>query len=357
VTETVVASVTVAHSIWGDARMEYLASLLGYANRYEAIGRLVNLWGVCTALGTDTPPPARIAACLGSTGAVEALLAADLGERLAGGTVRVKGCTGRIEWFADQRAAASPGGKARARTARRVNGRFAAAEPAPQAPAASPAAHQHDQRAGGSSTVVDQRTTSGDQQTPASGSVSGSDLSQTPPPARAIPVVEAPPVPAVPLEADSADRVKARRSLGDQVWSQHTALFASLQAAGVSRDAQPPAVHDPGRRELAERIREWEQEGGLELAAKRCQHVLAIGEAEARSKQTLRFLGGRLWQPAQVSNALPMSTSDFAAAGASAGRAGPRRAQQRDPSVGRAEPLAPHEYADGVLNLREIFRQ
>jgi hypothetical protein len=161
----------------------------------------------------------------------------------------------------------------------------------------------------------------------------------------------------VPSEADSPDRVKARRSLGDLVWNQHVALFASLQATGIAADAKAPSIHDAGRTELAHRIREWEQEGGLELARARCQHILAIGEAEARSKHTLRYLGGRLWQATQVSNALPLSASDFTAAGASAGRAGPQRAAKRDPRVGRAEPLAPHEYADGVINLREIFRQ
>jgi len=350
--DAIIASVTVQHRLWGDARVDFLGDLLGYRNKYESVGRLTNLWGVCTALGTDTPPVERINACLGSTSGADALVQASLGERLASGVVRVKGTEGNIEWFVDQQAKASPGGKARARTARRVKGRFAPAD-APGAPA--PLAQQND------SAISDpaeprQQGTSEVQQTPASGSGSGSDLSKTLPPARAIPRNEAPPKPAVPLEADTPERVEARRTLGTQVWNVHASLFAKLQANGISPDAQAPSVHDAGRTELAHRIREWDQEGGIQLAWKRCQHVLAIGEAEARAKRTLRYFGGRLWQPNQVSNALPMSTSDVTAAGAPAGRAGPRRAQPRDASTGRVEPHQPHEYVAGEFNCSEIFK-
>lgn len=122
--ESRLAGVTVDRDVPGDPRYHHLAELLGLANHYEAIGRMVVLWSVATALRTDRPPAKKIISVLGARGPA-ALVEADLAELLEDGSLRVKGCIGRHEWFEDLPARGQIGGQRRASEGQRnAGGRF-----------------------------------------------------------------------------------------------------------------------------------------------------------------------------------------------------------------------------------------
>lgn len=103
------ASVRLDDVAFSDLRIEMLGDLAGY-NRFEALGRLAHLWRICTQRSLYVISDVQVAACLGPKG-VEAILAAELGERVEGG-IRIKGTQGRIEWLMNLKANASAGGRA-----------------------------------------------------------------------------------------------------------------------------------------------------------------------------------------------------------------------------------------------------
>lgn len=113
------ANVTIHHSAFSDRRIAYLGELAGYSTM-EALGRLASLWSRCTELQTDRPSAFEIRACIGPRGD-QLLIECGLGE-LVGNEIRVRGCTGRTEWFGDVGPGAprqTAGGKARAAMAQR----------------------------------------------------------------------------------------------------------------------------------------------------------------------------------------------------------------------------------------------
>ena len=116
--------VTIESTVWGDPRYERLAVLLD-VHKYEAIGRMAHLWAWATEIEKDVVSESDLSILLGREPdvAVRALVESRLGESVDGG-VRVKGCTGRIEWLGKMRAGKKKGGKVRAATAQRSGGRF-----------------------------------------------------------------------------------------------------------------------------------------------------------------------------------------------------------------------------------------
>jgi hypothetical protein len=105
------ASVRIDDVAFVDPRIELLGSIAGY-NRFEALGRLAHLWRSCTDRETDVMTEGFVKGTLGQKG-VEALVESGLGEHVAGGQVRVRGCKGRIEWLAAVRQGSRRGGEAR----------------------------------------------------------------------------------------------------------------------------------------------------------------------------------------------------------------------------------------------------
>lgn len=103
------AAVRIEEEAFSDPRLELLGSIAGY-NRFEALGRMANLWRVCTNRCSYVLSEANVVACLGSKG-VDAIIQADLGEREADG-IRIKGTRGRIEWLRSKREAGRKGGEA-----------------------------------------------------------------------------------------------------------------------------------------------------------------------------------------------------------------------------------------------------
>lgn len=153
--DAILAGVTVARDAFGDPRYVALAELCGFANHYEALGRMTTLWSVCTALETNAPPIAKIVVCLGRQGP-DALIEADLGERLPDGLIRVKGCQGRTEWISELPKQQASAGAARAAKAQRdQRGRLL---PTSSGSSALDSAGETDQRAGSSGPADSQRS-------------------------------------------------------------------------------------------------------------------------------------------------------------------------------------------------------
>ena len=125
------ANVTVDARAYSDPRFERLGALAGY-NQYEALGRMVRVWGWCTDREVDVISACDLAIFLAVATDVAATVLVESGlGSLAEGGVRVKGCRGRTEWLSKLRVGGKKGGRARAGSAKRVNGRFAANVPNP----------------------------------------------------------------------------------------------------------------------------------------------------------------------------------------------------------------------------------
>ncbi len=103
--------------------------------------------------------------------------------------------------------------------------------------------------------------------------------------------------------------VVARRELGDRLWAQLNAARLAIASERGWADVQPLHPMDPGRTELAERLRESGASG--EASAR---HVLAVAAAEARAKGTVRWLTGSVFDAARWRNGLGMRVADAAVA-------------------------------------------
>jgi hypothetical protein len=106
-----VAAVRIEEVAFSDVRVQALADLAGYANAYEALGRLAHLWRHCTQRQAYVVSEPIVRACMGPNG-VDALLGSELAERTAEG-IRVKGTEGRIEWLETARENGRKGGRPR----------------------------------------------------------------------------------------------------------------------------------------------------------------------------------------------------------------------------------------------------
>lgn len=161
------AGVRADDQAFSDVRISALGAVAGY-NAFEALGRLMHLWRWCTQRGTYIAPETVVRIMLGPLG-VDAILDADLGERVKGG-IRVRGTQGRTEWAAELAAKRKAAGEARATAPRDERGRLR--------PSRQPAHDQH-------VLEKDQHDTSAsppsDQQDPASRSRSRSRVRSNPP--------------------------------------------------------------------------------------------------------------------------------------------------------------------------------
>ena len=355
------ANVTVLHTAFSDWRYDYLAEIAGLSDADHARGRMLRIWSLCTEKGTDTPPIAAIATVLGPRGD-ELLVRSELGERLADGRVRVRGCDGQIEWYGDLKRARSEAGKKRIATAERdARGRLVkrpgagpAQAPAPDQPdgdvldcagAVLEDAVRHGQDATATST---HRVTSTSSKPPAPVQHPSSTLQQSKPNSGtcdpslsgsgSMLVNASPdPEPGSPREHDPAredgaaadDRASsrvfnvsppgvvdadpaliARRTQGHRAWDHLNAMRRELATElGLP---EPMHLHDQlnGRRDLADRLRDAGSERAAELEL---EHVFAVATAEVRAKRTLRWMGPAMFKPDAWGRMLAMDPSDVRA--------------------------------------------
>lgn len=107
------ASVRIEASAFNDSRFHKLGRALG-VTRWDALARMAAVWSECTDREQDVLDLETLSFHLGCDDdqVVDALCnRAELGEITTGGDVRVRGCRGRIEWLAKQRANGRKGGR------------------------------------------------------------------------------------------------------------------------------------------------------------------------------------------------------------------------------------------------------
>lgn len=124
------ASVRIEPQAFTDPRFGILGRLLG-ASRFEALGRMIHVWGWCTERDRHDVPVFFLAGLF--DGDVDlfssSVVAAELGSWIdctePGNHppncrhIRIKGTAGRIEWLSERRKSAPAGGRARAASATR----------------------------------------------------------------------------------------------------------------------------------------------------------------------------------------------------------------------------------------------
>jgi len=100
---TMPVSVTIAGAVWTDPRFKALARILKIP-RFDAIGRMAYLWGLCTDQETNVLAELAVATSLDvDIGAAGPLLeACELGEVVTEG-IRIRGCEGRTGWLGERR--------------------------------------------------------------------------------------------------------------------------------------------------------------------------------------------------------------------------------------------------------------
>jgi len=312
------AAVRIESAAFADSRIELLGNVAGY-NRYEALGRLAHLWRYCTERGTYIVSEAIVEANLGDQG-VDGLLVAELGERVDGG-IRVCGTEGRIEWLQRLQDNAKRGGEANAK-------RLAKSKPNGYPAGSYTVGANTNGQPGGKPD--DSQAAS---QNEARGKPERSPLTLTPSPEDQRHSL----APAIPPSTelvhprtnghDSAE-LTARRRLGDEGWDRLNAIRAQMAADFKWDDVRPLHPQDPGRTELALRLRESGDEAAANL-----DHVLTVTEAEGRAKGTTMYLTGGMFGLERWRNALGMRVED-----ATRQRAGPRGTAPPEPTR-RIKPL------------------
>ncbi len=284
---------------WDDWRFEALATYAGYANPYEAFGRIGKLWAAATGAGTRVMSIPAIRVYLGPQGP-EALLEAALGE-LADGGILLRGSARFEAWWKkheEYAAKAAAGGRARA-SAKRAGGRFVGAvtnhqpqhQPEDQPdtsppPAREPARHQVSDLL----SLPDERDSR------------ARDPSSTECGVRSVP-------------ADPAKRLAEVRAIA----ADHGERFARLRAA---LRLEVPALNltGEGERMLLERLKQrGDTEADLGLAAADCRHVLVVREAQATKTESLKYFGPNVWRADEFAWAIARTPADFSAQA----RAGP----------------------------------
>ena len=136
--------------------------------------------------------------------------------------------------------------------------------------------------------------------------------------------------------------IEERRQLGDRAWDRLVAKRAELAERHGWKDVRPLHLMDPGRTELAARIRECGAD-----AEQSVEHVLQVAFAEAEAKQTIEFLTGSMFRAASWAKKLGMRVSD-----AKLARASPRAGS----AIGAASPRNDHPESNSLTPCSEVFR-
>jgi hypothetical protein len=112
--------------------------------------------------------------------------------------------------------------------------------------------------------------------------------------------------------------LERRRRVGDKGWDRLNAMRAQIAAEEGWEDVRPLHPMDPGRTALATRLRESGGTGEKDL-----DHVLAVAEAEAKTKRTVEYLNGSIFDPIPWRKKLGMRITDAQRARPIAASGGP----------------------------------
>lgn len=112
-------------AVSGDPRIVKRLPRFTGLTRFDALGRLVLVWGLGYSRKSTTLSEEDIDDAAEHTGFASAMVRAELADVAGDGIVRVRGLEARIGYLLTQAEKASAAGKARQATAQRVGGRFA----------------------------------------------------------------------------------------------------------------------------------------------------------------------------------------------------------------------------------------
>lgn len=240
-----------------------LAKLLGLADADHARGKCEHLWMACTTRGEIDLPRWLIEQHLGERGP-DALVMAELA-RWAGGRgdsdtrrLRMSGARKHCTWMAANSEQSSKAGKANARTANRVDGKFARKPTIPNHPSDPP---------------IDPPIPE-DQNLPSARAIPPStEPSTTPTPAHGIgPTL-------------------------DELWSELEAARQRVSTA-LGMTLQPLVAHDPGRADLAAALVDATSKGKRAELAAQVRHAIAVAASEAETDhEQLRWFTGAIFSP------------------------------------------------------------
>ncbi len=101
------------------------------------------------------------------------------------------------------------------------------------------------------------------------------------------------------------------RELAERIWQMQEDLREELKESGIGRQTRSLSVMHPAKLELVSRISETLSAGGTaEDASEDCQHVLAVLGAEARQKNSLRWLDGGHWKADRYATSLSLEIGE-----------------------------------------------
>lgn len=314
-----------------DPRVTRLAERLGW-NRYEARGRLLDVFAVCYDLETDIITPEDVNAAAGEARLAEVMLTVGLAD-LDDGGVRVHGAAKRIEYLTKKVEAGRKGGLKSAET-RRKKGEAKRSSASPLLEAfGNPPDPVPDLPPDPVPVPEDQKLT----------------LPRDP----AVPAPPDQPVPPPVVTPAAHARADMRRRLFFRAWQLAGEAFSRVQANGIDATAPngwsgTPNPGSPAARNLMAIV-----DGLLvgdrpddQAAQAKIANGIAVSEARARALQppTARFLiPACLWAPESWGMAVDMSPEQA--------RAGPRGSAERATNTGRVEPPPRTDFRRGVQKI------
>jgi hypothetical protein len=304
-----------------DPNVIRLATLCGWSVR-EARGCLLDIWAICydretpllsedMVLTTVSSAPTPTAGVATPPDFAKHLVTAGLARRHRSGQLRISGVEKRITYLVEKRESGRQGGVNSANKRKKDPkhpGKHTSSTPdsTPQAPG-NPSVPD----------VVPDVAIASASVTRASRAPSSAGASR--PPAGA-------------GEPTGSARDVAKAGIVRKVGPEHAKAFARVKQAIGSTAMGPSAVDSFS--ELRSLLDSFETLDGVEG---RCMHAIAVREAEASSRRTLRWFGGAMWKRSSFDHAMALEIADVNGTRAKSSDA------PRDPRVGRAPIATPEQ--------------
>jgi hypothetical protein len=254
-----------------DPRIALLSKLCGL-NRYETLGRLLEVWMACYDQVTPYLSKRIIDSSAGHEGFADFMVEAELASVDRSGRLRIHGARERIEYLNHKKRAGRLGGLKSGES--RVKG----PKQNPSTGGSTPQARGNPSASASASASV-----------PSSAGASA-------------PAEPDPPAPAAEPRPASAPFADQRSKLNHEIWTHAAAEHRRLQASGIDVNARAwnGIPVGEGARDLTARTLELATDAtNVEHARSTHRHVIAVRVAEAKSSGSLAYLiPTRLWASA-----------------------------------------------------------
>lgn len=285
-----------------DPRVTRLADALGWS-RYEARGRLLDVFAVCYDLETDIITPEDANAAADEARLADAMIAVGLADQDDGG-IRVHGAVSRIEYLVKKAEAGRKGGLKSAETRRKKSeAKRSSASPKPEAVGNPP---------------------DPDPDLPPDPDLQISLPRAIPPNTESAPVPAAPPATAWPSSGDPAHQPtrEDRKAVRDAIRAEINAARARV-GAKLGTPLHPVLPFDRGLdSDLTGQLALATTRADLDALATQARHAVAMAELEAIAEpERVQFLTGAIFSGGNFAR-LAGKTAETA-------RAGPKRSAAR----------------------------